>query len=121
MKKIIILLIILVIPIHSIAKNFTLKSYHFEYGSGLMNIYSFPKYYERCDIVHPPALDEYMIGVELPIEDSCITPIIGISETSYDFDREAGSEYIISCGVVVERDNIKFKITNKGFSLGITF
>lgn len=98
-----------------------LVSYHFEYGFGLTEQHDFPKRLERDEVVHFPTLDEYMIGFSFPVEEVKVTPIIGVLEISNEVPRKGRTTYEISGGIIIERKNLRLKISNRGFSLGIEF
>lgn len=98
-----------------------LVSYHFEYGFGLTEQYDFPKRFERDEVVHFPTLDEYMVGFSFPVEEVKVTPIIGVLEISNEVQRKGRTTYEISGGIIIERKNLRLKVSNRGFSLGIEF
>lgn len=100
-------------------------TYHFEYGFGMMDIYSIPKRFEKDNILPFPMLDEYLIGYKFPIKTGYIIPNIGVFEKSYDIrydeKRIVQSHYGFSGGFVVRHKQFDFKISNRGFSVGLRF
>lgn len=120
MKKIIIILSILIysFPLFSQEKMDKFVEYHFEYGFGLSEFTEFPKKVERGNVIPFPILDEYLVGLTIKKEKIEISPIIGIIESEKYNGRV---RYEISSGVVIKRKNLRFKITNGGFSFVIDF
>lgn len=102
-----------------------LISHHFEHGFGMMDIYSPPKTCEKDNITSFPMLDEYLIGINFKTKYVNFEPVIGIFEKSYDIrynkKRIAKSYYMFSGGIIINYNSFKLKITNTGFSFGITF
>lgn len=99
--------------------------YHFEYGFGLMDIHSFPKRFERDENLPFPILDEYVVGYKFPTKTGYVLPNIGVFEKSYDItygkDRIVKSTYGFSGGCIVRHKQFDFKISNRGFSVGLRF
>lgn len=99
--------------------------YHFEYGFGLMDIHSFPKRFERDDILPFPMFDEYVIGYKFPTKTGYVLPNVGVFEKSYDItygkDKIVKSTYGFSGGCIVRHKQFDFKISNRGFSVGLRF
>ena len=106
-------------------EKYKVVGYHFEYGFGLMDIHSFPKRFEKDEILPFPILDEYVVGYKFPTKTGYVLPNVGVFEKSYDItygkDRIVKSTYGFSGGCIVRHKQFDFKISNRGFSVGLRF
>ena len=106
-------------------EKYKVVGYHFEYGFGLMDIHSIPKRFEKDEILPFPILDEYVVGYKFPTKTGYVLPNVGVFEKSYDItygkDRIVKSTYGFSGGCIVRHKQFDFKISNRGFSVGLRF
>lgn len=112
--KYIISILFLFIPFTALSQEKEVISYHFEYGFGLSDFYSYPQRFEQDKIMPFPILDEYMVGIKFKKKDFEIMPMIGIVEQEW-YDRKM--VYKPTVGVVIKKKNLHFKISNGGFTL----